>query len=82
MNIEELEARAAEIDGMERDGLSTEDIEKLAEEREGIVRQLAELRLQAAQDAEKRAKIAAEPKAQKVAEPPKNEERKMTMNYT
>lgn len=81
MSIEELEARAAEIDGMERDGLSTEQIETLAEEREGIVRQLAELRLKAAQDAEQRARIAAEPKAQKVAEPPKKEEVR-TMNYT
>ena len=77
MNREELEARAAEIDGMERDGLSTEELEKLAEEREGITRQLAELRMQAAKEAEKRDKVAKDNtlEGKKMAEETKNEVR-------
>lgn len=79
--IEELEARAAEIDGMNCEDKSTEELRALAEEREGIARQLAELRLQAAQDAQKRAKVANDPAAKPVAAP-KIEERHRTMTYT
>lgn len=75
MNREELEARAAEIDAMERDRLSTDEIEKLAEEREGIVRQLAELRMQAAEEAEKREKIAQDPRAEVIGKPGEEEKK-------
>lgn len=76
MTREELEARAAEIDGMEHDSLSTEDIEKLAEEREGITRQLAELRMQAAKKAEKRDKIANDVDAKVITKAPEDTEKK------
>ena len=82
MNIEELEARAAEIDGMNRDGLSTEEIEHLAEEREGIVRQLAEIRLQAAQDAKKRARAAGDPNARVITKAPKENKKEEQRMYT
>ena len=51
MTREELEARAAEIDGMSMADKTTDEIAQLAEEREGITRQLAELRMKAAQEA-------------------------------
>lgn len=76
MTREELENRAAEIDGMEKDSLSTEDIEKLAEEREGIVRQLAELRMKAAKEAEKRDRIANDPNAKVITKAPENTDKK------
>lgn len=76
MTREELEARAAEIDGMARDGLSTEELEKLAEEREGITRQLAELRMQAAQKAETRDRVANDQDAKVKAKAPEDTEKK------
>lgn len=82
MSIEELEARAAEIDEMDRAGLNTEDIEHLAEEREGIVRQLAEIRLQAAKDAEKRAKAAEDPDAKVVTKAPEDNRKEEKRMYT
>lgn len=81
MTREELEARAAEIDGMERDGLSTDELEQLAEEREGITRQLAELRMQAAQEAEKRDRIANDPGAKVLRKAPDAEKEEKRM-YT
>lgn len=81
MSREELEARAAEIDGMSMADKSTEEITQLAEEREGITRQLAELRMKAAQDAEKRDQIANDPAAQVIGKAPdpieKKEEKRM-----
>ena len=76
MTREELETRAAEIDGMARDGLSTEELEKLAEEREGITRQLAELRMQAAQKAETRDRVANDQDAKVKAKAPEDTEKK------
>ena len=79
MTREELEARAAEIDGMSMADKSTEEISQLAEEREGITRQLAELRMKAAQEAEKRDKIANDPAAKVLSKAPeeKKEEQRM-----
>lgn len=80
--IEELEARAAEIDGMNCEDKSTEELRALAEEREGITRQLAELRLQAAQAAEKRAKVANDPAATVVTKAPEENKKEDKRMYT
>ena len=81
MTREELEARAAEIDGMSMADKTTEEISQLAEEREGIARQLAELRMKAAQEAEKRDRIANDLAAQVISkapeDTPKVEEKRM-----
>ena len=84
MTREELEARAAEIDGMSMADKSTDEISQLAEEREGITRQLAELRMKAAQEAEKRDAIANDPAAQvisKAPEPTTQKEEKRMYTY-
>ena len=56
MTIEQLQSRAAEIDGMELSTLQTDEISALAEERELITARLAELRLLAARKNEERGK--------------------------
>ena len=56
MTIEQLQSRAAEIDGMELSTLQTDEISTLAEERELITARLAELRLLAARKNEERGK--------------------------
>ena len=82
MTREELEARAAEIDGMSMSEKSTDEISALAEEREGIARQLAELRMQAAKEAEQRDRIANDDDATVVAKPKPEEKEDRTMTYT
>ena len=78
MTREELEARAAEIDGMSMADKTTDEIAQLAEEREGITRQLAELRMKAAQEAEKREQIANNQNLGGRKIMPNNEEEKRT----
>jgi len=58
MSLSELEARAAEIDGTELSALNVDEITALNEERTAIAGKLAELRLLAAREAEKRDKVA------------------------
>lgn len=54
MSIEQLEARQAEIAGMETDGVSAEDLEKRADELESIKAELEARRAKAAEEAEAR----------------------------
>lgn len=82
MNREELEARAAEIDSMERDGLTVEQLTALAEERENIAGQLAELRLAAVKAAEERAAAAVADDIKVISEPVKNETKEEKRMYT
>ena len=82
MNREELEARAAEIDSMERDGLTVEQLTALAEERENIAGQLAELRLAAVKAAEERAAAAAADDIKVINEPEKIKTKEETRMYT
>ncbi len=82
MNREELEARAAEIDSMERDGLTVEQLTALAEERENIAGQLAELRLAAVKAAEERAAAAAADDIKVINEPEKIETKEEKRMYT
>jgi len=58
MSLEQLIARAAEIDGTELSTLSTDELTQLDEERQLIRVRLAELRLQAARNQEQRAYVA------------------------
>ena len=58
MDLEQLQARAAEIDATETNDLTTEQLTALSEERDYVGRKLAELRMAAMKEAEKRAKIA------------------------
>lgn len=58
MSLEQLTARAAEIDGTELSTLSTDELTQLDEERQLIRVRLAELRLQAARNQEQRANVA------------------------
>lgn len=58
MALEQLNARAAEIDGMELENLKTDELTALDEERQMITARLAEMRLQAARQQEQRAKAA------------------------
>lgn len=58
MSLEQLTARAAEIDGTELSTLSTDELTQLDEERQLICVRLAELRLQAARNQEQRSKVA------------------------
>lgn len=76
MNVEQLEARAAEIAGMETDGAATEELEARANELEAI---------QAELEARRQAAAAAEETRQKVAEghdkPIKTFEEERKMNF-
>lgn len=58
MSLEQLTARAAEIDGTELSTLSTDELTQLDEERQLIRVRLAELRLQAARNQEQRSSVA------------------------
>lgn len=58
MTLEQLNARAAEIDGMELENLKTDELTALDEERQLITARLAEMRLQAARQQEQRNKAA------------------------
>ena len=82
MSREELEARAAEIDSMEREGLTAEQLTALAEERENIAGQLAELRLAAVKAAEERAAAAAADDIKVINEPEKIETKEEKRMYT
>ena len=61
MSLEQLNARAAEIDGTDLSALSTEELTALDEERQLITARLAEMRLQAARDQEQRDFVAGSP---------------------
>ena len=54
LTIEQLEARQAEISGMETDGVSAEDLEKRADELEAIKAELEARKAKAAEEAEAR----------------------------
>lgn len=62
MTIEQLEERSAAIDAMNLDGMDTEAVEKLAEERDALHAELETRKKLAAEAAEKRMKVAADTK--------------------
>lgn len=79
MTVAELEARAAEIDAMEIDGIDAERAEQLANEREAIAAELEARRAAAAAEAERREQVAQD--AEAPARPIIEEERNEHMNF-